>query len=150
MRHNLLQMDLEEVMYASMSAKQIQSLQAIAYVAGQKDETHRSAPAEYCCLCLLCSVGKTKSPMQGAIAYANWNRSSTSADCQLSYFAVAYVVHKETCAQTHTLITRLLASVGTPSISHVSASACPGMVENVIVSPRSITCATHSRIQSLN
>ena len=66
------------------------------------------------------------------------------ADCQLNYFAVACFVHK------HTLITRLLASVGTPSISHVSASACPGMVENVIVSPRSITCAMQSKMQSLS
>ena len=139
MRHNLLQMDLEEVIYASMSSKQIQSLQAMTDVVGQR---HISAPAAY--------VGKTKSSMQRTRAYASCNRSCASAGCQLSYFAVAHVVHRENCAQTHTLITRLLASIGTPSISHVRASACPGMVENVIVSPRSITCAMQSRMQSLH
>ncbi len=111
---------------------------------------HRSAPAVYCCLCLLCSVGKPKSPTQGTTANVSCSRSCTSADCQLSYSAFACFVHKQNCAQTHTLITRLLASVGTPSVSHVSASACPGMVENVIVSPRSITCAMQSRMQSLH
>lgn len=37
MRHNLLQMNLEKVIYACVSAKQIQSLQAMAHVAGQKE-----------------------------------------------------------------------------------------------------------------
>ncbi len=41
MRHNLLQVDLKEVIYASMSAKQIQSLQAMAYLVEQRDETQK-------------------------------------------------------------------------------------------------------------
>ena len=48
MRHNLLQMDLKEMIYASMSAKQIQSLQAMTYLAGQRDETQKCS----CCVLL--------------------------------------------------------------------------------------------------
>ena len=37
-------------------------------------------------------------------------------------------------------MTRLLSSVGTPDMLHVRASAWPGMAENVMVSPKSMTC----------